>query len=70
MPSLAENLGQRIKDLRNERGWSQNELAQVVGLNKSYIGDIELGKRNPTIRSLERIAGGFGMKVGELLQGL
>lgn len=70
MPSTAENLGQRIKDLRAARGWSQSELAQVVGLNKAYIGDIELGRRNPTLKSMERIAGGFGLRVGELLEGL
>lgn len=70
MPTTADSLGQRIKDLREARGWSQREFSQVIGMNKTYIGDIELGKRNPTLKSMERIAGGFGLRVGELLEGL
>ncbi|CVH76028.1 helix-turn-helix protein [Coriobacteriaceae bacterium CHKCI002] len=46
---------------------SQREFALMVGMNKTYIGDIELGKRNPSLKSLERIAGGFGLSVGKLI---
>lgn len=67
MATLAAKLGQRIKDLREERGSSQREFALMVGMNKTYIGDIELGKRNPSLKSLERIAGGFGLSVGKLI---
>lgn len=47
-----------MKDLREDRGWSLREFGLVVGLNKTYLGDIELGKRNPTINSLERSVAG------------
>ena len=55
-------IGQLLKDLREERGWSLRELGLVVGMNKTYLGDIELGKRNPSINSLEKI-GVIGKKV-------
>lgn len=55
MSELNAQIGQLLKDLREERGWSLRELGLVVGMNKSYLGDIELGKRNPSINSLEKI---------------
>lgn len=58
-------IGQLLKDLREDRGWSLREFSLVVGLNKTYLGDIELGKRNPTINSLEKIVAGYGMTVKE-----
>lgn len=58
-------IGQLLKDLREERGWSLRELGLVVGMNKTYLGDIELGKRNPSINSLEKIVAGYGLTVKE-----
>lgn len=54
-----------MKDLREDRGWSLREFGLVVGLNKTYLGDIELGKRNQTINSLERIVAGYGLTLKE-----
>lgn len=56
---------QLLKDLRDERGWSLREFGLIVGMNKTYLGDIELGKRNPTINSLEKIVAGYGLTVRE-----
>lgn len=58
-------IGQLLKDLRDERGWSLREFGLIVGMNKTYLGDIELGKRNPTINSLEKIVVGYGLTVRE-----
>lgn len=58
-------IGQLLKDLRDERGWSLREFGLIVGMNKTYLGDIELGKRNPTINSLEKIVARYGLTVRE-----
>ena len=58
-------IGQLLKDIRDERGWSLREFGLIVGMNKTYLGDIELGKRNPTINSLEKIVAGYGLTVRE-----
>lgn len=63
MSELNAQIGQLLKDLREERGWSLRELGLVVGMNKSYLGDIELGKRNPSINSLEKIVAGYDLTV-------
>lgn len=58
-------IGQLLKDLRDERGWSLREFGLIVGMNKTYLGDIELGKRSPTMNSLEKIVAGYGLTVKE-----
>lgn len=63
MSELNVQIGQLLKDLRDERGWSLREFGLIVGMNKTYLGDIELGKRNPTINSLEKIVAGYGLTV-------
>lgn len=65
MSELNVQIGQLLKDLRDERGWSFREFGLIVGMNKTYLGDIELGKRNPTINSLEKIVAGYGLTVRE-----
>lgn len=65
MSELNAQIGQLLKDLLVERGWSLRELGLVVGMNKTYLGDIELGKRNPSINSLEKIVAGYGLTVKE-----
>ena len=65
MSGLNVQIGQLLKDLRDERGWSLREFGLIVGMNKTYLGDIELGKRNPTINSLEKIVAGYGLTVRE-----
>lgn len=65
MSELNEQIGQLLKDLRDERGWSLREFGLIVGMNKTYLGDIELGERNPTMNSLEKIVAGYGLTVKE-----
>ena len=65
MSELNVQIGQLLKDLRDERGWTLREFGLIVGMNKTYLGDIELGKRNPTINSLEKIVAGYGLTVRE-----
>lgn len=65
MSELNVQIGQLLKDLRDERGWPLREFGLIVGMNKTYLGDIELGKRNPTINSLEKIVAGYGLTVRE-----
>ena len=65
MSELNVQIRQLLKDLRDERGWSLREFGLIVGMNKTYLGDIELGKRNPTMNSLEKIVAGYGLTVKE-----
>jgi transcriptional regulator with XRE-family HTH domain len=69
-PVLQLAVGQRIKELREERKWSQEEFADVCGVHRTYVGSAENGARNLTIQVLAMFARAFGISVSELLSGL
>jgi len=60
-------LARNVRLLRMMRGWSQEALALEAGLDRSYVGAVERGERNPTLASVERLAGALGVEVAELL---
>jgi transcriptional regulator with XRE-family HTH domain len=71
MPSdkqLKEQFGARIKQLRDERSWSQAQLSHEADLDPGYIGKIERGLINPGLTYLHKIASAFGITVSELLK--
>ena len=53
--------GQAIRELRRERGISQEDLAHTCGLDRSYMGGIERGERNPSLKNIFRVADGLGV---------
>ena len=65
-----EQLGMRIKYLRQKLHWSQEDLALDANINKNYISDLENGRRNPSLEILERIANAFGISLAELFKGI
>lgn len=63
-------LGQNIKTHRKALGVSQNTFSMMVGMNKTYLSDIERGKGNVSFLTLAKIAKGLNVKVEELVDGL
>jgi transcriptional regulator with XRE-family HTH domain len=63
-------LGKRIRQLRQERGWSQERLADEAGMHRTYMWGIEQGVRNPSVRHLVRIAEALGISLSVLFEGL
>jgi len=59
-------LGKRIRQLRKSQELSQGKLAQRAGLHYTYIGTIEGGRRNLSLRSMEKIAKGLKVSITEL----
>src|SRR3954464_12561091 len=59
-------LGQQIRKVRQERGFSQEEFANAAGLGRSYYGGVERGERNLAALNLMRIAAALQVEVGEL----
>lgn len=62
--------GQRIKNLRRGRGLTQEDLAFKIGIDRSYMGFLERGERNPTLDKIVKIANVFEITLSELLQGV
>lgn len=65
-----EQLGMRIKFLRKQRRWSQEDLALESNINKNYICDLENGRRNPSLDVLERLCFAFQISLEELFKGV
>lgn len=70
MSELQQYLGQRIRKLRTAQGWSQEEFADRCGLHRTYMGSVERGERNLTLRSLLTISKCLGITLSELVLGL
>jgi transcriptional regulator with XRE-family HTH domain len=63
-----EIFGLRVRELRKERGMSQVELAAKVHIDRSYIGFLERGERNPSLDMIAKIAIVLGVDPDELLK--
>lgn len=53
--------GRWLRKLRTERGWTQTDVAVHLGMDRTFLSDLERGKREPCLRTLEVIAQGFEM---------
>ena len=61
-----EQLGQRVRDLRLQRGWSQEELGAQCGIDRTYVSGVERGVRNPTLTVIAALATGLKVSIEEL----
>jgi transcriptional regulator with XRE-family HTH domain len=59
--------GKAVRELREERGWSQEAFADLCGLHRTYIGGIERGERNIGLLNILRIAKALGIQPSLLL---
>ena len=66
---LQRRVGRNLRAYRDARGLSQEAFADELGVHRTYMGAIESGERNLTLRSLERIADCLGLDPLELLKG-
>ncbi|ODP28500.1 putative HTH-type transcriptional regulator [Paenibacillus nuruki] len=62
-----QTIGESVRFLRQQNGLSQEQLALISGINTSYVGQIERGEKNPTIKTLEKIAYALKTTVVDLL---
>ena len=62
-----KELGKRIKTVRKLKSLTQEDLAEWVDVDPSYIGHIENGRKNPTFKVLVKIAKALGLKIDELV---
>lgn len=63
-------LGERIREKRKSLGWTQEELADYAGIDRSYIGGVERGERNLTFKVLCEICRALGCDVAALAKGI
>lgn len=68
MDPLRIRLGQTVRQLRTEAGYSQESFAAKIKVHRTFMGTIERGKTNVSLDTIERLARGLGMAVWELMR--
>jgi transcriptional regulator with XRE-family HTH domain len=64
----AEKFAAHLRELREKRGLSQTRLAELAGLNRNYVGDVERGKRNPCLDNILKLAEALDVAPSELFR--
>ena len=67
MTMIVRDLGVTVRRLREARGWSQEQLAEHAGLNRSYVGEIERGSVIASIVTVEKLAQALDATIAALL---
>lgn len=65
---IKEKFGARIRSVRLERGLSQEDFADLCGLDRTYIGGIERGERNVSLVNIDKIAQALGLPAADLFR--
>ena len=66
MATIQKQFGQRVRELRLAKGFSQEELAFRAGIHRTYLGGIERGERNPALKNIAGIAKALDNTLREL----
>ena len=64
----AKKFGDNMKKIRLEKKMSQGDICRALDLDRSYISNVENGKQNLTISTMEKVAGALGVKIDQLLK--
>lgn len=67
---ITEDLGKRIRELRQQTGLSQEKFALKIGMDRTYFASVEEGKRNIAIVNIKKVADGLGVSLSELFADL
>ena len=68
MDKISEQLGKNMKRIRAKKGMSQGDIARALVVDRGYISNIENGKKNPTIATIQKLANALGVSADELLK--
>lgn len=60
--------GRNVKTIREQLGWSQEDLAECANLHRTYISGVERGVRNPTLEIVQKLAEALGVSPADLLK--
>jgi transcriptional regulator with XRE-family HTH domain len=70
MQDTQVRLGQKIRQLRKQKGWSQEEFADKCGLGRAHMSLIERGQQNLTLATLESLCKVLGISMSAILKGV
>ncbi len=65
---ISTQFGKRIRQLRQKNHWTIEDLSFEANINRNYIGDLERGKRNPTLKIIKKIADALKISLKDLFE--
>ena len=68
MSNPAKKLGENIRRIRLAKDMTQGDLCRKLGLDRAYMSNVESGKKNPTLSTIEKIAKALAVKAKDLLE--
>jgi transcriptional regulator with XRE-family HTH domain len=68
MEKISAKLGQNMKRIRAKKKMSQGDISRALEVDRGYISNIENGKKNPTLATLQKLADALGVSPDELLK--
>ena len=68
MNKISEQLGKNMKRIRAKKKMSQGDIARSLEVDRGYISNIENGKKNPTLATIQKLANALGVTADELLK--
>ena len=68
MSKISTKLGQNLKKIRIQKKMSQGDIARTLDVDRGYISNIENGKKNPTLATIDKLAKALNVSVDELLK--
>jgi transcriptional regulator with XRE-family HTH domain len=67
LSDVTVRFGQRLREIRTQKGISQEKLAELAGLHRTYISSVERGERNISLVNIESLAEALGVAMAELM---
>jgi len=67
MANISSKLGQNMKRIRTKKNMSQGDIARALEVDRGYISNIESGKKNLTLATIQKLADALGVSASELL---
>ena len=68
MDKISEQLGKNMKRIRTKKNMSQGDIARALEVDRGYISNIENGKKNPTLATIQKLANALDVSADELLK--
>lgn len=67
MPDIQMRFGQKLRKVRQEKGISQEKLAELASLHRTYVSGVERGERNVSLVNIERLSVALGVSMADLM---
>jgi transcriptional regulator with XRE-family HTH domain len=67
---ICERFGERLRELRKDRGWRQLDLAEQAGISENYVSELELGQKEVCLRTIDVLSRALGVAIEDIVKGI